>query len=174
LFSVAPASWESPKKLMADFSCSRRYNTVMRPLACLLLVSSLLAQGGALPHSHSGTGVAEPAGHDLKPHFHLSGCRHRQCVDAAAPERLPIAQTHRSVYCYGLPSCDHDHDAVYVSAGGDMNLIERGAASFTLASYMQLATCGARPGASAILPQLAPVAHGDSVPIFLASTRLLV
>jgi hypothetical protein len=146
----------------------------MRPLACLLLISSLLAQGAALPHSHAGTGMDEPVGHDLRPHFHLSGGPHAHHDHAAAPQRLPVLQTQGVAYCYGLPSCDHDHDAVYVSSGGDLNLMERGSACLPLASHWQFATGVTDPGAPAIHSQSAPFAHGDSVPIFLASTRLLV
>jgi hypothetical protein len=156
----------------ADFWLGRRYNEMMRPLACLLLISSLLAQGAALPHSHDGSD--QPADHDLRPHFHLSGSHHSHHVHAVAPERLPTAQPRGVAYCYGLPACDHDHDAVYVNSSGDMNLMERGSACLAFVNCWQCATNFAGPDASAAHPQLAPVAYGDSVPIFLASTRLLV
>jgi hypothetical protein len=87
---------------------------------------------------------------------------------------VQVAQTRGIAYCYGLPACDHDHDAVYVSTGGDMNLMERGSACLAFASCWQFATDVAGPDASAAHPPLAPVAYGDGVPIFLASTRLLV
>jgi hypothetical protein len=138
------------------------------------LISSLLAQGAALPHSHAGSDIDAPEGHDLRPHFHLSGCHHSHHVHAEALKRMPIAQARGVAYCYGLPSCDHDHDAVYISAGGDMNLMERWSTCVTFVSSCQIAFGVVGAHTSAILLDWAPVVHGDTVPIFLASTRLLV
>lgn len=62
----------------------------MRRVVCLLLVPAvLLTQRAGLCHGH---GPAQPAGHDLRPHFHL---------------RLASQTDHPD---------DHDDDAVYLTA----------------------------------------------------------
>jgi hypothetical protein len=87
---------------------------------------------------------------------------------------MPLGHGQRGSYCYGLPSCDHDHDAVYLSPGGDMNLMERWSACVASVDCDQPVMGVAGSAATAIhLPRI-PSAVGDGVPLFLASTRLLV
>jgi hypothetical protein len=43
----------------------------MFPGACLADDLVRCRQGAALPHLHAGSDMALPAGHDLRPHFHL-------------------------------------------------------------------------------------------------------
>lgn len=79
----------------------------------LLLVSQSLSFA---PHSHAGTSVAEPHGHDVRPHFHVGhGHHHHHSADdhhdAHDGQRAPE-----------VPA-DHDSDAVYAN---DVHLITAG------------------------------------------------
>ncbi len=162
--------------MAAAFRTARDYNSnMMRPVACLLLITSLLTQGAALPHTHAGSEMALPAGHDLRPHFHLSGAAHSHHVHHAA-YRQPtlLSQTDEQANCFSAPPCDHDHDAVYLNAGGTVSVMEQSAgwamlavASVALVGELDDITPGGLHAGS--LP-----CYGDHVPIFLASTRLLV
>src|SRR5262245_18144873 len=93
-----------------------------RAICLLLLPCVLLAQSAVLGHSH---GVGQPAGHDLRPHFHTEhastrlkqahhhhdrGCPHHHHDDGddqAEPETPPTPQPGP------LPESDHDSDAVF-------------------------------------------------------------
>ncbi len=148
---------------------------MMRAVSCLLLIASLLAQGAALPHVHAGSDAALPAGHDLRPHFHLSGDAHSHHVRHAV-QRQPMffAQPHELVNCCAVPPCDHDHDAVYLNAGGTVSVMEQSAGWTTLAVTSVALVGELGDIAPSTLHAGALPCHGDHVPIFLASTRLLV
>ncbi len=103
----------------------------MRHLACLLLIGLLFVQRTALPHSHAGSAVVEPGGHDLRPHIHLTHDGHERY----AGRRDGRAHAHRGVdqrddrggdriagWRHALIS-DHDRDAVYLNVGGTTGLV---------------------------------------------------
>ncbi len=77
-----------------------------------LLLIPFFVLGQCLPHTHAGTGVAEPSGHALRPHVHLHGHEHAH-VDhhghADASESPPPNDLL-------LPAEEHDSDAVYLAA----------------------------------------------------------
>jgi len=146
----------------------------MRLFACILLISSLLQHGVAVPHTHEGSGIHDPAEHASHPHFHLSGHSHHVGAHGAAHRATPAHAAEHAGEFGRAASCDHDQDAVYVSASSTVNAVERSTVSLppmqglvtmidTLSDTRSVADCARSPGR-----------YGDRVPIFLASTRLLV
>lgn len=100
----------------------------MRRIVPSILVLMQLAQGMAFSHSHVGTGVAEPAEHSQRPHFHFGGfCSHRHDHedehshphhphhhdDGQVPGEEPASDGQLPQ----IPPADHDSNAVYVSDG---------------------------------------------------------
>jgi len=87
----------------------------MNGLLSLLLIPFFVL-GQALPHSHAGTGVAESSGHALRPHLHLHSHEHSHGdhhehadeSDATSPSDLLS------------PAAEHDSDAVYLAASGQL------------------------------------------------------
>lgn len=147
---------------------------VMRLIACLLSLNSLLQVGAALPHSHLGSGIDEPAGHLLRPHIHLSGEPHRYQSHAVSSRPLPLPEAKGVTHCHGHPLCDHDHDAIYLNGTSTLSV---GGCSFsgsTLSgNFVSIIDDCARIS-SAWHRAGSPARYLQSVPIFLASTRLLV
>ena len=94
----------------------------MRLLVSLLLIP-VFVLGQMLPHSHAGSGVAEPDGHSIRPHIHLRGHHHdaevqgddehhghrhdggEHCESEHASENSPIGLSEPT---------EHDSDAVYL------------------------------------------------------------
>src|SRR5262245_25189565 len=86
-----------------------------RLVSLLLVPFVLLAQGSGFAHSHGGTGVAEPPGHDFRPHVHLGlggahhhdhgGHHHHPGDDDDSCDDNPLRPA---------PAGDHDDDAVYL------------------------------------------------------------
>lgn len=144
---------------------------MIRALACLLVIHSMLAQSAALPHTHAGGVVHVPDAHDERPHFHLAGCSH----GPAARHVRPLSFSHAPVAdCYNVPPCDHDADAVYLNGGGTLCAAQHsGAAAMMLTAAVESA-CIVPDDASARDAGWSPGRERESVPIFLASTRLLV
>lgn len=81
----------------------------MNRIVSLLLIPFFVL-GQALPHSHAGSGVAEPAGHALRPHVHLHshdyGDHHHPSSER---NKTPLGDE-------VSPAADHDSDAVYLAA----------------------------------------------------------
>lgn len=113
-----------------------------RVVSLLLLPGLLLTQSAALGHSHGGS---QPAGHDLRPHFHAAptsaghghGCHHHgpdghhhphaTADDGPGPDtRTPPAG----------PQSDHDSSAVY-TAGVDLVAHQRSSADTDPAGFVQ-------------------------------------
>ena len=73
----------------------------MNRLLSILLIP-LFVLGHALPHSHAGSGMAEPDDHAARPHWHLFG-------------------GHSSDHCDHDQECHgHDHEGDVDSDGGDV------------------------------------------------------
>lgn len=99
-----------------------------RLVSPLLIFSLLLVQ--SLPHSHAGSGVAQPDDHGSRPHIHLSldshshGHSHDEhqdeahCHQDSSDHSGELAQDGASdLYCVN----GHDSDAVYL-AGSTLSL----------------------------------------------------
>jgi len=149
----------------------------MRILACLLSINSLLQLGAALPHSHAGSDIAEPPGHHLRPHIHVSGGpgrRETRGPRAALSRALTPPGAKGVTDCYEHPLCDHDHDAVYLivtctlSVGGGSSDGSTPSASFAVMIDALAAVSSVWNHAGS------PARYRQRIPIFLASTRLLV
>lgn len=90
----------------------------MHRLLSLLLIPTCLMGQLFCPHSHVGTGVAEPQGHAVRPHIHLSGghdhCHgrpHRHHSDQGIEHSHHAAEA--AVPESASPLTDHDQDALY-------------------------------------------------------------
>lgn len=91
----------------------------MHRLVSLLLIPLCLMGQFFCPHSHHGTGVAEPSGHSARPHIHLSGGHdhhhghphrhhsHGESDDADHPAESTVPES-------ASPLTDHDRDALYL------------------------------------------------------------
>ena len=83
-----------------------------------LILIPFFVLGPALPHSHAGSGIVAPDGHELRPHVHLYGhdhhthddghCHHADDDDQSRGDSLES-------------SADHDSDAIYL-ASSDQSL----------------------------------------------------
>ncbi|EMI17602.1 putative secreted protein [Rhodopirellula maiorica SM1] len=83
-----------------------------------LLLIPFFVLGQALPHSHAGTGVAEPEGHSLRPHVHLHSHDHHH-GDETHHHDHHAAEDDLATDAQGLlPAPDHDSDAFYLAASG--------------------------------------------------------
>src|SRR5262249_27621230 len=91
---------------------------MIRRAISLLLVPMLLLQGMSFAHSHGGTGVYEPPGHDHTPHVHwylfaTPAHQHHEdqdhVQDADDDDDGDVAADPKT------PATDHDDDALYVS-----------------------------------------------------------
>ena len=121
---------------------------VRRVVALLLLPFVLLTQSAPFSHTHGGS---QPAGHDLRPHIHLSldsagpddghhhhgpgGHHHRHDAgdDCLEPETLPTPRPE--------PLSDHDSDAFYIT-GVDALVNDRPATDEDLTTSVYLASVG--------------------------------
>ena len=159
----------------------------MRQLSAILLIGSLLGQQAALPHSHVGSGMVEPAGHDARPHIHLA---HHDAHDVAdldvghvndawhdhnvlaelfgGPFDRGLARCHRS------PCGDHDEDAVYLNIGSTLGIEQAAPKCFNPGGLFVISAGDASVAGSAGYGAGGSPRYGPRVPIFLASTRLLV
>ncbi|MGD9723509.1 MAG: hypothetical protein AB7O59_19495 [Pirellulales bacterium] len=164
----------------------------MRLFACFLLLASLAADGAALPHSHAGSDIHEPAGHNARPHIHLwghshghsSGHSHRDdahCHDCPAQaDHHAAAIAHDRdhvdlpVAWHSHPVGDHDQDAVYLNVGATIGLPPDGHAFVAAPAGGVAARDAASASATALPYTWAPPRYGAQVPIFLASTRLVI
>ncbi|MCO8123334.1 hypothetical protein NHH03_16410 [Stieleria sp. TO1_6] len=81
----------------------------MNRLLSILLIP-LFVLGPALPHSHAGSGVAEPDGHALRSHVHLHG--HDHAHEHADEDESTSPSDSLS------PAAEHDSDAIYLVASG--------------------------------------------------------
>jgi hypothetical protein len=146
----------------------------MRLIACLLSLNSLLQVGAALPHSHLGSGIDEPAGHLLRPHIHLSGEPHRYEPHVVSSRPLPLPEAKGVTDCYEHPLCDHDHDAVYLNGTSTLSVGGCSSGGSTLSGNF-VAIIDDCAGISSVSYRAgSPARYLQRVPIFLASTRLLV
>ncbi len=165
----------------------------MRQFACLLLIASLLGQRAALPHSHAGSGIAEPQGHALRPHIHLSHKHHlsdkhqggRAAHSHDEHDRGHSHAHHQSDYrneashdgianWQNSPPSDHDADAVYLDAGNNVGLVQTTIQSPTPDGLFLVICTTTLHGAPALRQTWAPPRYGAHVPVFLASTKLVV
>lgn len=88
----------------------------MRYLLPMILIGIQLAQGMAVPHSHAGTGVAEPAEHAQRPHFHLCLPSHHEHPHGHCHPHRGIGEEPLTLPADPeVPPADHDSDAVYFS-----------------------------------------------------------
>ncbi len=91
----------------------------MQKLVSLLLIPLCLMGQFFCPHSHHGTGVAEPSGHSARPHIHLSGgpdhrhghTHHHHGHRDSDADHAAEPTDHESA----TPLTDHDRDALYFS-----------------------------------------------------------
>ena len=102
----------------------------MNRLVSLLLIPFFVL-GQAMPHTHAGTGVTEPNGHDLRPHVHLNGYTHGHHHphghahshdddhNHAAPREQASTGERAGPISRLIPSTDHDSDTIYFAASGD-------------------------------------------------------
>ncbi len=79
-----------------------------------LLLIPFFVLGQCLPHSHAGSGVAEPDGHALRPHVHLHGHDHAHDSDHEYLDESESTSSSDSL----SPAAEHDSDAVYLVASG--------------------------------------------------------
>lgn len=87
----------------------------MNRLLSLLLIPFFVL-GQCVPHSHAGSGVAEPDGHALRPHVHLHGHVHD---DVHAHEHADEDEDESTSPSDSLsPAAEHDSDAIYLVASG--------------------------------------------------------
>lgn len=84
-------------------------SSILIPL--LLLSQSLFS----VPHSHAGSSIVEPDGHDARPHVHLHDVHHHGDQESGSETQSSSEQ-----------SSDHDSDAIY---GGDDQLLHKGNAA---------------------------------------------
>lgn len=156
---------------------------MIRKVISLLLIGFLALPGATFPHSHAGSGVPEPAEHDVRPHVHLGHDHHHS--SAATTHRhhdddhdLGQASHHDEQPGYPSdesPVGDHDSDAVYVSAVvaalPDGSQTQDSPAKFSSLLWPvepRLASCGTWPHT------WAPPRYGERVPDFLRTTKLLI
>jgi hypothetical protein len=139
----------------------------------LVLVGAWQLQAALPPHWHAGFSMSELLEHAQKRHFHHAHAGHHHghhfhAHDHADPGHDRSAGDERSLAALE-PS--HDHDAVYVDAGSVAD-VDRGGGG-----------CPAVVSAEVVIDRAAfsleqhlsaPPRYGGGVPIFLASTRLLV
>ena len=88
-----------------------------RVVSILVGVSMLVAQSVGLPHSHSAHGEAEPAGHGLTPHVHLthhSSHHHHHGETSQHSHRHSARHHHHSDPVAETSGGSHDSDAVYL------------------------------------------------------------
>ncbi|WP_345684731.1 hypothetical protein [Novipirellula caenicola] len=97
-----------------------------------LLLIPFFVLGQALPHSHAGTGVAQPDGHALRPHVHMHSHAHHHGDETDhhhdADEKDVAADVEGIV-----PAADHDSDALYLTASGQS--LTRHSQSFEIDVY---------------------------------------
>ncbi|PAY16878.1 hypothetical protein CKO51_24380 [Rhodopirellula sp. SM50] len=79
-----------------------------------LLLIPFFVLGQCLPHSHAGSGVAEPDGHGLRPHVHLHGYDHAHDDHHEHVDEGDSVSPNDSL----SPAAEHDSDAVYLAASG--------------------------------------------------------
>ncbi len=95
----------------------------MNRLVSLLLIL-LLVLGQPLIHSHAGSGVFEPGGHDLRPHVHLAAHSHQHDAPHGDDEHHHEGDHPRDSDNHEQspegeavsPLVDHDSDAIYLLA----------------------------------------------------------
>lgn len=114
----------------------------MNRLTSLLLIPFFVL-GQAVPHTHAGTGVTEPNGHDLRPHVHLNGHTHDHHHPHGHAHPHGQAHSHGHAHSHDddhnhaalheqastgeqagpnsrlIPPTNHDSDAIYFAASGD-------------------------------------------------------
>ncbi|MEO8268482.1 MAG: hypothetical protein ABI557_02105 [Aureliella sp.] len=91
----------------------------MNRLLSLLLIPFFVL-GQALPHSHAGTGVHQPADHAARPHVHLSGghSHNHDCDDHSHShvDQVALANPVESAQAaVSSTPVEHDSDAIYLA-----------------------------------------------------------
>jgi hypothetical protein len=81
-----------------------------------LLLIPLFVLGQCLPHSHAGSGVAEPDDHALRPHLHLHGHAHDGVHAHDDHHQHASEDDSASQDALLSPAAEHDSDAVYLAA----------------------------------------------------------
>ncbi len=84
-----------------------------------ILLIPFLVLGPVLPHSHAGTGVVVPVGHDSRPHVHLNSHDHSHSHDQhhhGPSKQLSTKSDTSSVASELAAVADHDLDAIYLAA----------------------------------------------------------
>jgi hypothetical protein len=152
-----------------------------RIVSLLLLPCVLLSESAALGHSHGGS---EPAGHDLRPHFHTTpaSTRHEQAHhhhdngdDPAEPDSQPTPQPEP------LSEDEHDSDAVIIDRAAVV-LCQRSAFGDELATSLVWAVSAlhvptklcADPLREAVNWTHAPPPRGYACPLYLWQLTLLI
>ncbi|GAA4463630.1 hypothetical protein [Novipirellula rosea] len=101
-----------------------------------LLLIPFFVLGQALPHSHAGTGVAEPEGHAVRPHLHLHSHDHHHDGESHDHDHADrhAGEDDLAADAEGiLPASDHDSDALYLTASGQS--LTRHSQSFEIDVY---------------------------------------
>lgn len=82
-----------------------------------LLLIPLLLLGRPVPHSHAGSGIVSPDGHDLRPHVHLHSDHHGHHHGHHSHDRSSHKTDDKDRKVELVPVADHDANAVYFSLG---------------------------------------------------------
>lgn len=102
----------------------------MARLPSLLLIPFFVL-GQTLPHSHGGTGVVEPNGHELRPHVHVYSHGHGHSHDQH--HEYGVARNLIALDGSIAPASDHDSNAIYLAAANP--LLTRVAADFEIEAF---------------------------------------
>lgn len=79
-----------------------------------LLLIPFFVLGQCVPHSHAGSGLAEPDGHAIRPHVHLHGHDHGHDHAHEHADEGESTSANDSL----SPAAEHDSDAVYLDVSG--------------------------------------------------------
>lgn len=163
-----------------------------RVVSLLLLPCVLLTQSAALGHSHGGS---QPAGHNLRPHFHTNSSSAPRSDDHGHHHHGPDGHHHYHDDGDDVPEPDtqptpapeplseqeHDSDAVYINRV-DVVINDRPAVDDELAASLQWAAAGlhlpsafwADPSHEAVNWTHAPPPSGYACPLYLWHLALLI
>lgn len=141
---------------------------MFRAIALFLIPFFVL--GPALPHSHAGSGVVAPEGHDLRPHVHLPGLDHHSHDDGHRHHADDDDQSRRDSL---ESSADHDSDAIYL-ASSDLSLSRSGGSQRVEQGTMQWVSAVVvyRSGIEAALRADDPPDRCRTLPIYLLTRSM--
>jgi hypothetical protein len=144
----------------------------MNRIVSLLLIPFFVL-GQALPHSHAGSGIAEPGGHTERPHVHVS-THHHDHGNAAHSHSDHQSEGGNPVNSDGVTSAnEHDSDAVYLVASPDlMTLPTQSTAVRGVVANWQVAVLPLAAKSECQFRSGAPPNRYAALPIFLLTASL--